>query len=959
MVRIGKYMTKGKTILMLLALTLFVNIEAMAHSCEVQYQNGKQVPECPNGKITRKDISPKCIEDTNAGTCVNTMPTSGVLRIPEDVCYRGTGWDRQRDHQGMDYAAELGAPITAAANGTIIRATGNIKEPSQGGSCSGYGNVIDISHKPEDGACFAYTTRYAHLNKLAAGIKEGSKVKKGDVIGYVGGTGGACGRAHLHFEMRIGATMGGALLNPMCDSIQEVCNCKTPTPSAGLSACRDATFLPGAPANVAYNTVLDSMPKQPGEQDSDYKLDLECSYSKSRDAIRNWGCIFCKPFAIIFNTASVMAAISFNTLADVVAVIMVIAFAIWLAITTLRFVSYMETREPGIFVKTVLNQAFRVLVIYILLKSNLTGILAMTLDPVFLTGLNLAQTAGRINTAACDLGDLTVMSPEDGGGLSREMGMGILCTIKSVQDQIGDIMALGSLNYCMSWRERVLFIFPHLGYFITGTMLYIGSFLLLFIYPFLLVDCVLKLAIAIALFPAALGAFAFKITSKYLQKIWETFLNAMFSFIFLSIIILIISTLAAEYMADIIGRPDEVSLVDELQMKPLMWWTVDILKIIFVCFLGWAVLEEVKDFSSKFASRISTNDSQAATGSTAAEFGMKKPGMWAGKKAVQGSKSAAKAGGRWMSEKGHQANIRFAQFRGKGREMKDEKGDVRKDADGNVIYDTANAWQRFRGKAVESSFTKDENGNVKMTSKKKNKDGTFNVKTTDSFGTVKQTLASDGQTHISKETKVNAVGLKYLTYKDGSVNTTAMNNFLQNSMLSEEDKRLLIMEAVINQRMSGAYGGKKLDDVYKDRQVGISQDKQGREVTTVTQTNIDGTKSTFVMTRDGGDRIMTYAETVNDKGAGYGFATDGIVERKTKIFGIMDKNGKWEGRSEQHKYAVASYYDSKTKRPLYTDGDMATNIPKDQIMFGKEDMDRYVQQVATKGNKYYKFNEFN
>ena len=102
-----------------------------------------------------------------------------------------------------------------------------------------------------------------------------------------------------------------------------------------------------------------------------------------------------------------------------------------------------------------------------------------------------------------------------------------VCTIKAIQDQIGDVLALGELSWCLSWSSeyRVMLVFPHLGYLLTAILFWLGGFMLLFIYPFMLVDCILKLSIAVALLPAALGAFAFKITANYLQEIWKIFLT--------------------------------------------------------------------------------------------------------------------------------------------------------------------------------------------------------------------------------------------------------------------------------------------------------------------------------------------------------------------------------------------------------------------------------------------------
>ena len=91
-----------------------------------------------------------------------------------------------RLHGGVDWAAPTGTPVIAALPGRITRA--NVS-PS-------YGNIIYIDHPG------SMQSRYAHLNRFAPGIRNGSQVNAGQLIGYVGTTGRSTG-PHLHFEMRL------------------------------------------------------------------------------------------------------------------------------------------------------------------------------------------------------------------------------------------------------------------------------------------------------------------------------------------------------------------------------------------------------------------------------------------------------------------------------------------------------------------------------------------------------------------------------------------------------------------------------------------------------------------------------------------------------------------------------------------------------------------------------------
>tara|TARA_B100000787_G_scaffold100810_1_gene74462 strand:- start:405 stop:1709 length:1305 start_codon:yes stop_codon:yes gene_type:complete len=87
-------------------------------------------------------------------------------------------------HKGTDFAAQEGTAIMASGDGVITRARW----------CGGGGNCIKIKHNT------TYQTIYAHMKNFARGIKEGIRVKQGQIIGYVGSTGKSTG-PHLHYEV--------------------------------------------------------------------------------------------------------------------------------------------------------------------------------------------------------------------------------------------------------------------------------------------------------------------------------------------------------------------------------------------------------------------------------------------------------------------------------------------------------------------------------------------------------------------------------------------------------------------------------------------------------------------------------------------------------------------------------------------------------------------------------------
>lgn len=98
-------------------------------------------------------------------------------------------------HTGVDWAnGRIGEPILAAGNGTIVKAEWS----------SGYGRRIEIQHPN------GYITTYSHMSSFGRNIQEGSRVRQGQVIGYIGSTGLSTG-PHLHYEVMV----NGNFVNPM------------------------------------------------------------------------------------------------------------------------------------------------------------------------------------------------------------------------------------------------------------------------------------------------------------------------------------------------------------------------------------------------------------------------------------------------------------------------------------------------------------------------------------------------------------------------------------------------------------------------------------------------------------------------------------------------------------------------------------------------------------------------
>jgi len=133
-------------------------------------KKGSQGHYDENGKSVKKALMKTPINGARLSS------SYGMRKHPID------GYNKM--HRGTDFAAPMGTPIMASGDGIITRARW----------CGGGGNCIKIKHNT------TYETIYAHMKNFARGIKEGLRVKQGQIIGYVGSTGNSTG-PHLHYEV--------------------------------------------------------------------------------------------------------------------------------------------------------------------------------------------------------------------------------------------------------------------------------------------------------------------------------------------------------------------------------------------------------------------------------------------------------------------------------------------------------------------------------------------------------------------------------------------------------------------------------------------------------------------------------------------------------------------------------------------------------------------------------------
>jgi murein DD-endopeptidase MepM/ murein hydrolase activator NlpD len=151
----------------------YTTIEKLKHQVEVEIQSYQELEKMLDEKISMWASRP-AIQPIN-NVQLDRLHLSFGLRMHPI-------FHVMMDHKGLDFTAEEGTPIYATGDGKI----------AQSYYSSSYGKVLFLNHG------FGYETRYAHLSEFA--VSSGERVKRGQIIGYVGNTGNSVSD-HLHYEV--------------------------------------------------------------------------------------------------------------------------------------------------------------------------------------------------------------------------------------------------------------------------------------------------------------------------------------------------------------------------------------------------------------------------------------------------------------------------------------------------------------------------------------------------------------------------------------------------------------------------------------------------------------------------------------------------------------------------------------------------------------------------------------
>ena len=657
--------------------------------------------------------------------------------------------------------------------------------------------------------------------------------------------------------------------------------------------------------------AVDSLPQNQKKDPCKVKATKCTPYCKYKDQIQET-CTLCGLFALVYNTVNKLGTTAVAKFSSSVAKVVVVAFGVWLAIQILAFVSSVETRDLKDLMSAILTQGFIVMLVFIILQSGVANFFNTFVSPVYLTGQKLAQEMFSDNITSSSekaLGsggqsDKEVMQADNidtkyklinsNGAFDTSMGISIIKTMTMMENRVRKFKALGSGLMCQSWVEAWVF-FPRMIYLITGFGLWILSMALIIGVPFLMVDAVFQLGVAWALLPFAVGGFAFRVTRQYTKKVWETFLNSMFSFVFISIVVLLLLFVLQEAVTESVntmqtqsvsptGETIQVSFDDmftasadsktyfELLLSSFHWGSLPFLKLFFIFILAWSVMNMAKEFADDFASSISSTSIGSSIGTMAASTAK---GM-----AVKTAKPLGRE--LWRGTKRAGAAVARAPFRAVGAAKRTWENRrfarAQADADGKKSFTTKKG-VRY---TMENGVVTKEKGGKKTIRYQ----GLEIVKT-------RQIKEINGrrQEVFDEQVKMSEKMMNRLIDKDGKINQKEMKQLL-NGLNAEQKKeiQLAVNKAITDQRINSLAYTSKGPLGTKKRQCTQQQVVSFNEQTgeSITRAELEGGVVAFTQTKLNADGTLTTSvTTIDSKGNVRAMSSDGI-HNKLEEFRLKD-----------------------------------------------------------------------
>lgn len=316
-------------------------------------------------------------------------------------------------------------------------------------------------------------------------------------------------------------------------------------------------------------------------------------------------CIYCPLFKTIFNAAQSMSSKAYASLAEPLANVMLMGFAIVIAFMVLKNVSSFTKQDAPKFVTELLVNMFKVLIAYYMLK-NADIVYSYIVGPVlkagFEFGSNLLFASDKSYLSSCKVTTTGVQM----GVMPSYLYTNLDCFIKAVQAEVAVPQSVGSSLMCVARNAGKESVGPvrnvlwDFGMMFQGLAIWIMGWIISLAFAFYLIDATIQLGIIGALMPFLIACWPFKATRNYTSKGWGIFMNTFFVYVFMGLVVSINVELLGQGLTASEGGFDEV-------MKALNGNDVKRLKdLLDIGFAGFLVLVACCLFAFKLTGQASS-----------------------------------------------------------------------------------------------------------------------------------------------------------------------------------------------------------------------------------------------------------------------------------------------------------------------------------------------------------------
>jgi hypothetical protein len=355
-------------------------------------------------------------------------------------------------------------------------------------------------------------------------------------------------------------------------------------------------------------------------------------------------CPLCPLFEVILKTDQTMATKSFEALAQSFLNVVVVLMALYVAFQTLLTVSSFTKQDAPKYITTLLVQAFKVLVVFIMLSDS-THVYKYIVTPLMKGGLEFGMALLFSEDALSKFSSYSQSAKGSfaTGAIDTEILGNVVAAVKVFTEKAADLPAIGGTLVCVSVHAAAPFShFPDLSMFFEGLLVYVFGWAIVLAASFYLLDSAVRFGIFCSLIPFLIACWPFKVTRSYTGTGWKIFINCVFNFIMMGLVISLITELIGQALNSG-GGMDELqtaingSNIDEL--KDMMdLGGMQFLVLMACCLYAFKLTGQINALATEISGTSGGSGIGNKMGSIVGEAGKK-----AGLAALQGGNSLAKA----------------------------------------------------------------------------------------------------------------------------------------------------------------------------------------------------------------------------------------------------------------------------------------------------------------------------